>query len=115
MKNTDQDARRFINAVKRELDQGAEELSPEMASRLREARREALCQPSRRLPWFRPAWGLAAAAVMGMILTVVWLGQPGEPSLQVLEDAELLASSDALEFYEDLDFYYWLAEHEQTS
>ena len=46
---------------------------------------------------------------------VFWSGQPGKSPNPVLEDVDLLASSDSLDLYEDLDFYYWLTEHDQTS
>ena len=115
MKNPNHDEPNFRAAVKRDLDQSVEELTPDITTRLRTARRVALHQQPKGLPWLRPAWGVATACAVGLALMVFWSGQPGKSPNPVLEDVDLLASSDSLDLYEDLDFYYWLTEHDQTS
>ena len=67
----------------------------------------------RRRPWAAWTWvsGLAGAAVA--ILALVFLLKGQEASNQhhpMLEDLELMTSTENVELSEDLEFYDWLAE-----
>ena len=55
-----------------------------------------------------PAGGLAAAAVVAV---VVWQGAPvehGAPAAGTATDFEIMLSEDSLEMLEDLEFYSWM-------
>jgi hypothetical protein len=55
-----------------------------------------------------PAGGLAAAAVVAV---VVWQGAPVEhsaPAAGSATDFEILLSEDSLDMLEDLEFYSWM-------
>jgi len=98
--------------VKQHLDQSLLHLDGETQSRLRIARRRALRGQPKQHPWVWPAWGLTAACALVLALAL-WVGFPvGSNSVPMLEDVELLASADSLDFYEDMDFYGWLAEYD---
>ncbi|MCI0659204.1 MAG: hypothetical protein L0170_19290, partial [Acidobacteria bacterium] len=59
--------------------------------------------------------GLATASVV-ILAGLLWLFAPnGAGPLPGHEDFELLTSAEGLEFYEDLEFYGWLADHERAS
>jgi hypothetical protein len=108
----DPNEREVIEALRAALDgeARAEASAPGLAA----ARRKALAGRTRRgHSW---AWGFgglatAAAGVLGLVL---WLGGPHGPgptaSVPPMEDMELLASGEDVDFYADLDFYLWLAE-----
>ncbi len=60
--------------------------------------------------WARwvPAGGLAAAAVVAV---VVWQGMPVEhsaPAAGTATDFEIMLSEDSLDMLEDLEFYSWI-------
>jgi hypothetical protein len=106
---------RFAESAKRLLDQDAAAMDKAAAARLRRARLSALGREttdagSRLLRWRLPAALATAAAVLAIVVALSL--RPSPPSLATgpVEDLELLAESDSLEFYEDLDFYAWLAE-----
>lgn len=108
----------FLDQAKALLDRRAEELDGLTLERLRRARRAALAGPPRstralgRLVW---AGGLATAAV-ALVAGSLWLLQPAtHPPVGALEDLEILAASENLDFYEDLEFYRWLAESDGTN
>ena len=106
----------FIRSVVSELDRESDRLSPAVARRLEEARRHALNAP--RAGWFRllivPRWvtagGLATAAVL-VAAVLIWHGG-NQNGLQIKnpDELEIAAAQEQLEFYEDLDFYRWLAD-----
>jgi hypothetical protein len=99
---------RFLAALRAILDRRAETLAPEVRARLARARRTAL----NRLE--RPRFGdraLVPAAVFGCALALLIVFNVGreQPELApALEDLDLLSATEALEMYDDLDFYLWL-------
>lgn len=105
----------FIDRVRKTLDEGTDHLDPQVQSRLAGMRRTALDAGERpRIEWRRwftlPVTGWAMAAVLVIVL-MVYLQQPGSVPAE-LDDIELLAAEDNLEFYDSLEFYAWLAEEE---
>ena len=106
----------FIRSVVRGLDEESDRLSPSLVRRLHDARLRALEAPQS--GWFRlrivPRWvtagGLATVAVLVAAVSI-WLGG-NRNGLQVKnpEELEIAAAQEQLEFYEDLDFYRWLAD-----
>ena len=100
----------FQATVKTRLDEGMEQLDEGTLRGLRQARMQALeaaVQPSRWQAW---APGMAVASV-AVIVATLWLAVPEPQMLPTpgFEELELLVDSQDLEFYQDMDFYYWLA------
>jgi hypothetical protein len=103
-----------LTARARELfDDSVERLDAATLSRLNQGRQQAL-QEIRETgtagQWARwvPAGGLAAAAVVAV---VVWQGMPVEhsaPAAGTATDFEILLSEDSLDMLEDLEFYSWI-------
>ena len=95
------------------LDARAETLDGATRSRLRQARARAQALARARRPVAttpRPRWAVALAAVLLLAVALVWQQQAGRLAPEAVEDLEVLASSDDLELYQDLDFYLWLDE-----
>lgn len=113
MTEPDQD-KQFTEFAKRTLDQSVQDLDSETRSRLSSARQTELSQSFKPRWSFYPAWGIAAACAALLTFTL-WEAQP-PPVIATLsiDDVEILASADGWEFYEDLEFYSWLAENDQT-
>ncbi len=113
-----------MDAAKAGLDEAVRALDPVIASRLRLALQSALeASQKKRLTWIMPATGFAAVSV-GILAFFLLLQSPEQPTLVSenalqnlsggVEDLELLASSETIEFYDDLEFYGWLAEENRA-
>ena len=102
----------FLTKVRQTLDDNAQGMDEFSVARLRAARHRALsAKPS------RPLWPLPAAVASALIAGVmVWqLSDPGMPGMVAeVEDMELLMSEEGIEFYEDIEFYQWLAFNENA-
>lgn len=104
---------RFLKNVKNTLDDGSRNLDSSHQSKLTQIRHRALESKSNRISpnWTNlPAmqWGTVACA---LLIGILFLGKPGTTPLESgFEDLDLLASTDVMELYEDLEFYSWLAE-----
>jgi len=95
------------------FDDSVEQLDAATLSRLNQGRQQAL-QEIREAgsgsEWARwvPAGGLAAAAVVAV---VVWQGAPVEhnaPAAGAATDFEIMLGEDSLDMLEDLEFYSWI-------
>jgi hypothetical protein len=99
-------------AAKRLLDQSVHDLDQRTVLLVQRARLNVLDHASFRRPWFRWAGGAALASVVAMAFTLwIWPSTGGNHShLPLLEDLELMQSSENIELSEDLEFYDWLAD-----
>jgi len=112
MKKPHQDEE-LARQAKELFDDSVERLDAATLSRLNRSRHEALAEIERSKSvghWARwvPATGVAAAAVVAV---VVWQGVPVEgplPSAGPVTDFEILIGEDSLEMLEDLEFYSWI-------
>jgi len=119
----------FVDTAKANLDEALRSISPATSARLRLARHHALEAVNDRGPekyqvsWMLPAAGFAAVSV-GVLALFLLLQSPEQTKLVSesvlqsdsgnMEDLELLASSESIEFYEDLEFYGWLLEQNRA-
>lgn len=95
------------------FDNSVEQLDAATLSRLNQGRQKALKEidtagPAGQWVWWVPAGGLAAAAVVAVVL---WQGAPVEhiaPEPGSATDFEILLSEDSLDMLEDLEFYSWI-------
>lgn len=106
----------FIVRARLGLDARAAAMKPQLARRLQDARQNALATPRRvgHSGWV-PA--LATASLAAVFVGVMWFGTEAErPETDMIQasleqgatDFELLTSSEDLELYERLEFYYWM-------
>ncbi len=108
----------FVAFAKKQLDQSVEPLDSETVSRLRAMRYESLHSQPQGIPWLWPASGLATACTAILALVLWWSGPAENGQLEegpLVEDLDLLAAADNFDLYEDLEFYSWLAEQDQSS
>ncbi len=110
---TPSDDKQFADKAKRLFDESVEELDAATLSRLNRGRHDALAEVERMTPlrhWLRwaPVAGVAAAAVIAVML----MQQPAmDDAIDVrgaAADFELLMEDDSLEMFEDLEFYVLL-------
>ncbi len=118
--DNEQQDREFALWARLWLDAAARGLDNETRARLRAARLRALEQARHtagHVPegnWLA-AGGLAAAVVALVVaVTLLWVGTAHNGMLPSLDDLELLAGRDSPEFFADLEFYRWLAEHDHA-
>jgi hypothetical protein len=107
----------FIESAKGCFDESVSGLDAETQSRLNRGRQVALAELGRAKPvWVRwaPATGVAAAAVVAVVM---WTGYPVPEEAVVPAvgaDMEILLTEDSLEMLEDLEFYSWIEFEEDT-
>jgi len=110
---SERDDEALIHRIRAGLDEGIEHLDAATLSRLRQARSRALhgLARRRRLVWVRAAVAAGVLAVTALAV-VRYAGVEHTTGLPLvaMEDVDILASGETPDFYEDLDFYTWLAE-----
>jgi len=101
----------FAEKAKQRFDESVARLDGKTQSRLNQSRHAALAELDKGQPaWVQwiPATGVAAAAVLAVVL---WTGTPGTDDLAapaIANDMEILLTEDSLEMLEDLEFYSWI-------
>jgi len=109
------DQEQWLEKIKQDLEQSSEQLDSETRTRLLTARRKALeALPERPSSWLTNWWQPAGAVAMvaaAVFAVILWQGRLG-PDAELIQstDMELIAASDNLNFYEELEFYQWLDE-----
>lgn len=107
------DEQSFINQIKQVLDEDTEQLDSDISRRLRLARAEAVESYTEKHFSWKPAGGFALATML-LVAIGVWQIDGNNPVNKTttmppaMEDLELIASSDNLQLYQNLDFYQWL-------
>ena len=111
------DEDKLAKQAKALFDDSVDDLDAATLSKLNQGRQRALAELDNTRPygqWSRwvPATGVAAAAVVAV---VVWQGTPTEtevPAASTMTDFEILLSEDSLDMIEDLEFYSWVGSAE---
>lgn len=103
----------FAQRAQALLQSSAEHLDGATRSRLTQARHAAVdvSKRGRRKNgyWLMPATGVAAAAVIAVMLSL----NPSRQTEQIavaaqVDELEIVTAEDSLEFYRDVEFYAWL-------
>lgn len=119
MKANDQE-KNFLEKVKDLLNEGVENLDSQTSQRLQNIRIRALrATGEKRSGFFTPLrWimvgGFVTAAVAGMALFFSLSMSPGDLPVRHVEDFEIITSKERIDFYQNLDFYRWLATKEMV-
>jgi len=119
----DKDAQ-LIEGIRNRLDEQVAGLDSATCSRLAQARRLALAAAAQPRPrwrkmtrtagdWLVPAGAFASVLATAVALTLM-VAEPGDGSAGEMDDVELLTAGEELELYENLEFYQWLQDREQT-
>ncbi len=107
------DEQSFISNIRQTLDLSAEQLDVDISRRLRLARAKAVERYTEKHSYWKPAGGFALASLL-LVAIGVWQfggftdGNKFNGMPVAMDDLELIASSDSLQLYENLDFYQWL-------
>ncbi|HWK55586.1 MAG TPA: hypothetical protein VNR18_14505 [Hyphomicrobiales bacterium] len=111
----------FVRGVRQDLDRGCAALDGHTLSRLNRIRHTALERHQgarRRSPLLLPFGGLVTA---GMLVFSVMLSDSIMPPTAVpaggaspMEDLDILTFTEDLDFYENYEFYQWLADNGST-
>jgi len=103
--------RAFADQARKLFDESVEALDGQTRSRLNRGRQAALEELTSGTPvWVQwaPAAGVAAAAIVAVVL---WTGNPPVDELTPgasVADFEILLAEDSFEMLEDLEFYSWI-------
>ncbi len=125
MSSKDRDDSHFLANVRASLERGASGLDRQSCMRLGKIRHAALdtdrVKPG--LLFAHRSFGAFASACI-LVLAVGLLGRDlmvdrtsveVVPSGAAFEDIEILTSSESFEFYEEFEFYLWLAENDTSA
>ncbi len=103
------DEQQFLSRARATLNERVDSLDPLSLQRLRGMRREALRATAVGSPlsgtWFLPAGAMGSILLLSLVFA---LWQPVVDMPLSLADMELLAATDKLDLYENIDFYQWL-------
>ena len=109
-----EEERRLTEDAKALFDESVEQLDAQTLSRLNRSRQAALAdlehggRPFFGINQWVPAAGVAAAA---LVVVVLWRGEPEEAPVATtanVTDFELILAEDSFEMLEDLEFYAWI-------
>jgi hypothetical protein len=110
----------FLQRVKQELDRSCGALDGATQSRLNAMRHAALAEGQRKrrgLSLFLPFGGFVTACMLVVAVLLQGPALPGGgvlPEAAPIEDIDLLTASEDLDFYEEYEFYQWLATSDQV-
>ena len=117
------DEQLFLSAAKSTLENNVEQIDEQTQARLNAARRQAVeaCSSKQTIAarfsnWILPVGGLATLGAALLVAVTLWT-LPAEKEIEpmaVLEDINLLTGSEDIDFYQELEFYEWLAVNEQA-
>jgi hypothetical protein len=113
--NTSDPEKDFLEKVKGLLDEGADTLDSQTRQRLEHMRVQALGSAGeKRSGFFTPLrWvmvGGFATAAMAAVAFFFWVHtSPGVFPVGHIDDFDIITSDEHFDFYQDLDFYRWLA------
>lgn len=108
----------FGKFLRRQLDEQSTPLPPHVREGLRKARTEALAERRKKSLQMPVFWKPVAsfASVIAVIAALLYFNgfAPGDQFLFADNgtDAELLFGDEGFQFYEDLEFYRWLANND---
>jgi hypothetical protein len=102
----------FIEEVRKTLNDATETLDARTRTKLTQVRNRAL--ETGRKPWKRRlAWPAGAVLATAFFLYLVVQQFERSPFIaseaDVLNDMGIISNREGLDFYRDLDFYYWLS------
>lgn len=110
---TESEESEFRNQLRKGMQQGEDELSPQVLQRLQKARNKAVASAAEQAGQ-RHYWGWAAGfASLLFVVIFSWQLSTQIVNESMLEDMAMLTADEELELYQDLDFYDWLSESEQ--
>ncbi|MCG7868558.1 MAG: hypothetical protein B6D70_08975 [gamma proteobacterium symbiont of Stewartia floridana] len=118
----------FLKEVKQQLQKSSDELDELTLAKLGAARRRAVEAGSRPavyrfgdvLSLGRGSMTILMLAGLLLIASAVLLNRANTPeqqqaqSITLLEDMELLGAAQELEFYQELDFYLWVTDEQDS-
>ncbi len=75
---------------------------------------EKASQQGTKAHWWKPVAAFAVAASL-VLAVIIWPSGTEDMPTGELLDLELIAADDSLQLYEELDFYQWLAETQDSA
>ncbi len=113
--NSNDREKQFLEKVKGLLDEGVENLDSQTGQRLERIRIKALESAREKSSgFFTPLrWVMVGGFATAALALFFWLNpSPGTLQVRQVEDFEIITSQERIDFYQNLDFYRWLATEE---
>lgn len=105
----------WLTVIRAELVQGIDDIDGATIARLRQIRRQALTKKASRnlTALLLPAAILATACLVLALIVYIPEQQPKQKAM--IDDLDLITTSDSLDLYEELEFYEWLDAYDLPS
>lgn len=102
----------MVASIRQELDRSCAALDGYTLSRLHRIRSEAVARRRSLLQrWLLPFGTLVTASALVLAIGLYSRSPAPGADNAALEDIEILAANEALDFYADYEFYQWLAQN----
>lgn len=106
---------KWLAAIRMELVRGVEDIDGSTSLKLNQIRQRALARKtSRSLPGLLLPTAVLATACLVLAL-IIYIPQQQPKQKQMIDDLDLITTSQSLDLYEDLDFYEWLEAYDLPS
>jgi len=113
--------KRFLEKTNDLLNRGAENLDSRTSQRLELMRMKALSGAEEEIPgsflslrWI--TFGGLATVTMAAVALFFWFNtSPGDFPVKHVEDVEIITSREPIDFYQNLEFYRWMATQNQST
>lgn len=105
----------WLESIREELDRGIEEIDAETQTKLALIRCQAL---AKKTSHSKPAFLLPAtvAATACLVLALyVYLPKQQPKQNEMIDDLDVITTSESLDLFEDLEFYQWLEAYDLPS
>ena len=105
----------WLESIRGELVRGIEEIDDATRSKLSQIRRQALAKkPSKSIPAFLLSAAVAATACL-VVALIIYIPEQKPKQNEMIDDLDLITTSESLDLFEDLDFYEWLEAYDLPS
>jgi hypothetical protein len=114
----------LLSAAKATLEDSVGQIDAQTLARLAAIRQRAVDAAMSRQSaaawfsrWVLPMGGAVTAMAAALVVFTLWVQPPEQNAAPVaaLEDLNILTGSEEIEFYQELEFYEWLAVNEKAA
>jgi len=107
----------WLESIRLHLEQGVDQIDEATGSKLSQIRRQALDKKTSKkfTAYFLPAAAIASACLVLALLIYIPEQGSNQNQNEMIDDLDLITTSESLDLFEDLEFYEWLEAYDLPS